>query len=375
MIDNKITTSKNGNPRPPPIRQGTVFGWLRANLFSTPLNGVLTLFSLFIIYNVFSSMFDWAVLSASMQGVDRTACLGTAQGACWPFVTNKISHFIYGNYPEAERWRVNLVFLFGAVGLAALVLPLIKDKRRIGLLMLTVYPIASYILLIGDMFGLAHVETRQWGGLLVTLVIAVTGIVFSLPLGILLALGRMSNLPVIHLLCVCFIEVLRGVPLIMVLFMASVMFPLFLPEGVNFDLLLRCLIGVALFSAVYMAEVVRGGLQAIPQGQYEAASAMGLSYWKSMRFIILPQALTISIPGIVNTFIGMFKDTTLVMIVGIFDLLGIIQFHTTADANWAAPQVPVTGYVFAGAVFWVFCFIMSRYSLAVEKRLALGQKD
>jgi len=222
-------------------------------------------------------------------------------------------------------------------------------------------------------FGLSTVRTDQWGGLMVTLVVAITGIVVSLPLGILLALGRRSDMPIVRLLSVIFIEIWRGVPLITVLFMSSVMLPLFLPEGVTFDKLLRALIGVALFASAYMAEVIRGGLQAIPKGQYEAASALGLSYWRSMLLIVLPQALKIVIPGIVNTFIGLFKDTTLVSIIGIFDLLGIVN-ASFADPNWASPQTAPTGYFFAALVFWIFCFAMSRYSIFMEDRLHTGHK-
>jgi general L-amino acid transport system permease protein len=204
-------------------------------------------------------------------------------------------------------------------------------------------------------------------------VVAIVGMVGALPLGILLALGRRSNLPVVRFVSIAFIEFVRGIPLITVLFMASVMLPFFLPPGVNFDKLLKALIGVTLFSAAYMAEVVRGGLQAIPRGQYEAASALGMGYWSSMRLIILPQALKIVIPGIVNSFISLFKDTSLVLIIGIFDLLGIVQFNFT-DANWASPNTPATGYVFAAAVFWLFCFSMSRYSIYTERRLDTGYR-
>ncbi len=221
--------------------------------------------------------------------------------------------------------------------------------------------------------GLRSVETSLWGGLLVTLVVAVVGIVASLPLGILLALGRRSRLPVIRFFSIVFIEFWRGVPLITVLFMSSVMLPMFLPPGMNFDKLLRALIGVALFSAAYMAEVVRGGLQAIPKGQYEGAQALGLGYWQMMRLIILPQALKLVIPGIVNSFIALFKDTSLVLIIGLFDLLGIIQLNF-ADADWASPQTPASGYAFAALVYWVFCFSMSRYSIYTERRLATGYK-
>ena len=217
-------------------------------------------------------------------------------------------------------------------------------------------------------FGLEHVETEVWGGLLVTLVIAVTGIVASLPLGILLALGRRSSMPVVKLFSVIFIEFWRGIPLITVLFMSSVLLPLFLPEGVTFDKLLRALIGVALFSAAYMAEVVRGGIQALPKGQYEGAMALGLNYWQMMRMIILPQALKLVIPGIVNSFIALFKDTTLVLIIGLFDFLGMIQSSFT-DSSWASPVQSLTGYLFAAFVFWLFCFAMSRYSIYMEHRL------
>jgi general L-amino acid transport system permease protein len=222
-------------------------------------------------------------------------------------------------------------------------------------------------------FGLEQVETSQWGGLLVTLVVAITGIVASLPLGILLALGRRSKMPIVKTFSVIFIEAWRGVPLITVLFMASVMLPLFLPEGLNFDKLMRALIGVALFSSAYMAEVVRGGLQAIPKGQYEAAQALGLSYWKLMSLIVLPQALKIVIPGIVNSFISLFKDTTLVSIVGLFDLLNIAS-TTANDAKWASPQTGTTAYFSAALIFWIFCFGMSRYSLFIERRLNTGHK-
>jgi general L-amino acid transport system permease protein len=222
-------------------------------------------------------------------------------------------------------------------------------------------------------FGLEYVETSQWGGLLVTLVVAITGIVFSLPVGILLALGRRSDMPIVKYFSIGFIEIWRGVPLITVLFMASYMLPLFLPPGTNFDKLTRVLIGIALFSSAYMAEVVRGGLQAIPKGQIEAAQALGLPYWNTMNLIVLPQALRIVIPGIVNSFISLFKDTTLVTVVGLYDLMGIV-IAGFADAKWASPNTAPTGYFTAALLFWVFCFGMSRYSQFVERRLHTGHK-
>ena len=344
-------------------------GWARENLFATKLDSLLTVLAITLILYVMKVVFGWAVIDASFSGSDRTACLKDVQGACWPFIEAKFGQFIYGRYTDAERWRVDLVFAAGLIGLVPMLMPNVGHKRANMIFLLGFYPVFAFIMLTGGVLGLAAVDTTDWGGLLVTLVVAVTGIVASLPLGILLALGRRSDLPIVRVLCIGFIEIFRGVPLITVLFMASVMLPLFLPDGVNFDKLVRCLIGVALFSSAYMAEVVRGGLQAIPKGQYEAAATLGLSYWKTTRLIILPQALKLVIPGIVNTFIGLFKDTTLVLIVGLFDLLGIVQLHFT-DASWATPETHITGYVFAGAVFWLFCFAMSRYSIFMENHLS-----
>ncbi len=267
------------------------------------------------------------------------------------------------------RWGLALVSLI-AGGLA---IQAGRGLRRLLPLAIMLAIAVAVLLLLRTDFGLLWVETPLWGGLLVTLVVAIVGIVGSMPLGIILALGRRSPLPVVRFVSIAFIEFVRGVPLITVLFMASVMLPLFLPAGVNFDKLLRALVGVTLFSAAYVAEVVRGGLQAIPRGQYEAAGALGMGYWASMRLIILPQALKIVIPGLVNSFISLFKDTSLVLIIGIFDLLGIIQFNFT-DPNWASPNTPATGYVFAAAVFWLFCFGMSRYSIYTERRLDTGYR-
>ena len=233
-------------------------------------------------------------------------------------------------------------------------------------------PLVSIWLLYGG-FGLEIVETPLWGGLLVTLVVSFVGIAVSLPFGIILALGRRSQMPVVKMVCVIFIEVIRGIPLITVLFMASVMLPLFLPQGWNVDKLIRAVIGVSIFASAYMAEVIRGGLQAIAKGQYEGAASLGLGYWQKMRLIILPQAIKLVIPGIVNTFIGMFKDTSLVSIISMFDLLGIVRLNFS-DGNWASAVTPLTGLIFAGFVFWIFCFGMSRYSVFMERHLDTGHK-
>jgi general L-amino acid transport system permease protein len=358
--------------RPPRPSVGAV-GWLRANLFSSWSNTLLTVLGLWLIYSVVTGVLDWAVVSAVWTGEDGRACSVQGAGACWPFITAKFGQFMYGRYPDAERWRVDLTYSLALAGLVPLMMPSIPGKKWSALYTAAVFPLLAYWLLTGGILGLPVVETQYWGGLLVTLVVASVGMAASFPLGILLALGRRSKMPVARWVSVGFIEFVRGVPLITVLFMASVMLPLFLPEGVSFDKLLRALVGVALFSAAYMAEVIRGGLQAIPRGQYEAAEALGLPYGKRMAFVILPQALKIVIPGIVNTFIGLFKDTSLVLIIGLFDLLGIVQLNL-ADAKWFAPTTAMTGYAFAGFVFWAFCFAMSRYSMFIERRLAAGER-
>ncbi len=277
---------------------------------------------------------DFMFIRAVWEGTNREDCLGPDVGACWPFIWAKMNQFIYGFYPASQRWRPDLVFFMGAALLIPLMIPSVPYKRLNAILFFGVYPVVSFFLLVGGSFGMPVVMTRQWGGLLVTLVVAVTGIVASLPLGIMLALGRRSKLPAVRLLSIVFIEFWRGVPLITVLFFATYMLPLFLPRGVEFDGLLRALVGVALFAAAYMAEVVRGGLQAIPKGQYEAAMAMGLGYWQMMGLVILPQALRLVIPGIVNTFIGLFKDTTLVLIVGDLRPARPDPKRRSTDPNW-----------------------------------------
>ena len=277
------------------------------------------------------------------------------------------------------RWSFWSDFLLCALlltGLALIGAAILRASLRAAFVaMVILFAILALVFLAVDLdFGLPPVGTRLWGGLLVTLIVAVTGIVVSLPLGILLALGRRSRLPVIRLFSIVFIEFWRGVPVITVLFFATYMLPLFLPRGFTFDTFLRVLVGVALFSAAYMAEVVRGGLQAIPRGQYEAAEAVGLGYWRTMGLVILPQALTLVIPGIVNNFIGLFKDTTLVLIVAIFDLLGQLR-ASFSDPNWSTPVTLYTGFAFAGMIYFAFCFAMSRYALFIERRVqASGQR-
>jgi general L-amino acid transport system permease protein len=460
---------------PPPLEKG-LWGWIYKNLCSSPGNALLTLIGLAILIWTVPPLVRWALLDANWFGDSRAACdplaAGERAGACWVFIKVRLELFMYGFYPDPERWRVDLTFvllsfaawpllapkLFGPTGrqallagLAVLIVLIIFGYRPAGcallffalpfglsrlsahkvivqgmasrlssivlgtgaamlaglagifflrgtgasaaagpagllifllmlpllfakplglrtwrwLLLFTVFPVLAHGLLVGGVFGLPHVETHYWGGLFLTLVVAGTGMATALPIGILLALGRRSEMPVIKTLCISFIEFVRGVPLVSVLFMASVMFPLFLPEEVTFDKLLRALVGVALFYAAYMAEVIRGGLQGIPKGQYEAAQALGWSYWKMMALIILPQTLRLVIPGLANNFLSLLKDTTLVAVIGLLDLLGIAK-AAMADAEWLG--FTKEAYVFAGAVFWVFCFGLSRYSVRLEKR-------
>ena len=331
--------------------------WVRKHLFSSRLNSAMTLTVLGLTAWVLPPFLEWAIINASWTGETRADC--NPDGACWAFIRVRLGQFVFGFYPAAERWRVVLAFLLPVIAAGTL-----KAAPRIYALVFTAA--ISWILLSGGYFGLEKVETSQWGGLTLTLLFSVVGIASSLPLGIVLALGRRSSLPFIRSVCVTFIELWRGVPLITVLFMSSVMLPLFLPEGVNFNKLLRAMIGIALFSSAYMAEVVRGGLQAIPPGQREAAHALGMSPLQCTSLIILPQALRLVIPGIVNTFIGLVKDTSLVMIIGMFDLLGMIQ-AASADPNWLGSAIE--GYLFAGFCFFVICYNLSQYSQKLERRL------
>jgi general L-amino acid transport system permease protein len=358
---------------PPPARAG-IIGWLRSNLFSSAGNAALTLVCILFIAWIVPPLLRFFLVNAVWSGADRQACLPSADnpapGACWAFVRVWWSYFIYGFYPVGLRWRVDAFFLalaFGIVWLAWLSAP----RRELGALYFFVaLPALSCVLLSGaPPMGLVNVPTSLWGGVLVTIVVATVGIVVSLPLGILLALGRRSDLPVVKGLSVAFIEFVRGVPLITVLFMASVMLPLFVPERLAPDKLLRALIGVALFASAYMAEVVRAGLAAVPRGQYEASQALGLSYWRMTALVILPQALRVTLPNIVNTSIALFKDTSLVFIVGIFDLLRTIE-AARADPKWITPTTSATGYAFAALFYFLCCWGMSRYARNVELRIA-----
>jgi general L-amino acid transport system permease protein len=359
-------------PEPPPQASVRALALMRARLFDGVLNTILTVVGAVIIAAAIWPAVKFLFIDAVWSGASRVDCLpetlGREVGACWPFIAAKFAQFMYGFYPASEAWRVDLTYAVGVILLVPLLIPRAPHKALNAILFFGVFPVVAFFLLVGDVLGLPHVETRLWGGLLVTLVISFTGIVLSLPLGILLALGRRSQLPIVRTLSIVFIEFWRGVPLITVLFFATYMLPLFLPGSWRIDALLRVLIGVALFSGAYMAEVVRGGLQAIPRGQFEGAMALGLGYWRTMGLVIMPQALRLVIPGIVNSFIALFKDTTLVLIVAIFDLLGQLR-AAFADPTWATPVTLFTGFAFAGAIYFLVSFGMSRYALSMERRL------
>jgi general L-amino acid transport system permease protein len=490
--------------RPAPVKTTGLVGFLRTRLFNSPTNILITIVSALLLWVVLVPTFKFLLVDAVWSGKDRNACLaenaGHTVGACWPFIQAKFSQFIYGFYPEAERWRVNLTFAFAAILLLPLLIPRLPAKGPNAILFFLAFPVVAFFLLYGgglkgfgvtwvsnflsgfndsigeggrklvssgettavigpllwvlgklillvstaifwvlqpltwlrdqiqavrgtvwldfavtsaivlalliwltgglrsgprplftclgilaaiamvigvmglDHGGLPVVDTRLWGGLLVTLVVSVVGIVASMPVGIALALGRRASIPLIRIFSIAFIEFWRGVPLITVLFFATYMLPLFVPAGFTIDGLMRVLIGIAIFAGAYQAEVIRGGLQAIPRGQGEAASALGLSWAKTTALIVMPQALRHVIPGLVNSFIALFKDTSLVSIVALFDLLGIMR-AAFSDPVWSTPTTLFTGFAFTGIIYFVFCFGMSRYSLFVENRLNAHRRN
>jgi len=348
------------NEKPAPITSKGAIGWLRENLFSSPLNSAMTLLGFYFLYLIIPPFVKWAIIDAHFVGNSRADCTGT--GACWLFIKAKIDMYMYGFYPLDLHWRPNTVYaLFGVLILA---FKFIKNNV-VKVILFTLYMVSVFILIRGGYFGLSEVDTNKWGGLMLTIIVAGVGIIASFPIGIILAFGRQSNLPIIKSVSVTYIEFIRGVPLITILFMSSVILPLFFPEGVTFNKLLRALIGISFFQAAYIAEIIRGGLQSISKGQYEAADAIGLSYWQKMLLVILPQALKVAIPNLVGSFIALFQDTTLVLIIGLFDLLAMVQL-TSTDTHWLGFEKE--GYVFVTIIFWVFCFAMSKYSKTLEDR-------
>ncbi len=413
---------------PPPVSERTVLGWVRLNLFNGWFNATLTILSLAVIVAALAEFLPWAFQSSwtatTLRGCREAIWAQYGEGvggACWAVIRDRYLQLIYGFYPNEAYWRPNLTFVLMLSALAPILFPVLPRKM---LLLSLAYPALAYWLLWGGSIwspalimlglglafvvfvkvsesrnailggaltighflvwffvilgplsagisalvpiGLAPVESEMFGGFMLSVIIGVTGITASLPLGILLALGRKSDMPFLKTICVGFIEFIRGVPLITLLFVASVLLNLFLPPGTSFDIILRVVVMVTLFASAYLAEVVRGGLAGLPKGQHEAANALGFDYWKSMRLIILPQALKISIPAIVSTFIGLFKDTTLVSIIGLFDPIGLAK-AIRADTDWNGIVWEL--YVFIAAIFFIFCYSMSRYSMYLEQKL------
>jgi general L-amino acid transport system permease protein len=371
-LDTAITKVPEAAPRTAPLSQVGLMGWLRANLFSSWINSAVTLLLLYFVVRWAIVFVEWGILNAvwSVPDNQTLACRDLkGTGACWAVIAEKHRFILFGTYPFEEHWRPAIcVLLF--IGLYVVSAMRRFWRKELAVVWAAVLTLIG-VLMWGGVFGLSYVPQERWGGLPITLILATFGLAFAFPLSILVALGRRSSLPAIKALCVLYVELIRGVPLISLLFMASVMFPLFLPEGMNIDKLLRAQIAIILFAGAYLAEVVRGGLQALPKGQYEAADALGLSYWQKTGFIILPQALRLVIPPLVNTFIGFFKDTSLVLIIGIFDLL---TAGKTAIIEPAWQGFGVEVYLTVGAIYFVFCFAMSKYSQNLEAELNRHRK-
>jgi general L-amino acid transport system permease protein len=335
--------------------------WLRRNFFQSWWQGFITLLLVYFIFKVLQSLLDWAFIDAVWRPDPRACRAG--EGACWGFIADKHRFILFGTYPFEQHWRPALA---SVLLIALWIVSALRPFWRWWLTLVWAAGLAVIATLMwGGVLGLPYVENERWGGLILTLLLSTFGVAFAFPLSILLALGRRSDMPVIRALCVGYIELIRGVPLISVLFMASVMLPLFLPSGVTIDKMVRAQLAIVMFAAAYLAEVIRGGLQAIPKGQYDAAHALALPYWRRTWLIILPQALRISVPPLVNTFIALFKDTSLVLIIGLFDLLSTIKISLTEPA-WNG--FGIEAYVFASLVYFAFCFAMSQYSKSFERK-------
>ena len=361
-----MNAAPNVNPSSAPSVWSSVAAlhWLRTQLFSSPLNTLLTLLTLWLLLATVPAMVDWFFLNSTVTATSAQECRKVT-GACWSVIVEKHRLILFGVYPYEEQWRPLLATL---LLLGVIVLSGVRRFWNVSLLLFWVIALAgASVLMWGGIFGLTYVENSRWGGLPLTLMLSTFGIAFAFPLGIVLALGRRSNMPAIKTICIVYIELIRGVPLISLLFMSAVMLPLFLPEGLTIDKLLRAQVAIILFAAAYMAETIRGGLQAIPKGQFEGADSLGLTYWQQMRLIVLPQALKIVIPPLVGLFIALFKDTSLVVIIGIFDLTQAAK-AALVDQAWRGFSIEI--YVFISAIYFVFCYSMSKYSQSLEKRLA-----
>jgi len=336
---------------------------LNKNINSNWFNAILTIFAIFLLIKTIPPVLDWLFFDATFIGSKKDDC--TSDGACWVFINVWFERLMYGLYPNNEIWRINAAFIGLLLTVGAAFFVPAKIKKYILIFLIFVYPFIMISLISGGSFGLEWVETNAWGGLALTFIISIFALTFCFPVGLFLALGRRSSYPVIRYASIGFIEFWRGVPLITVLFMASVMFPMFLPEDTYMDKLVRVIIAITLFESAYMAEVVRGGLQALPRGQYDAGKSLGMGYWRMHLLIIMPQALKLVIPGIANTFLALVKDTPLILVVGLLELIGMIDMAKT-NPKWLG--FAAEGYVFAGFVFWIICYAMSRYSISLERK-------
>jgi general L-amino acid transport system permease protein len=356
--------------RAAPVTTRGVPAWLRRNLFGSAGSALATLTIIAALFYYVPPFIEWAVDNAVFRA-DNAACRALEHaGACWGVIAEKYRLILFGRYPFEEQWRpLAATLLMLAMLVASCTRPL--WSRWLVLAWVVVFA-AFFVLMRGGVFGLTPVDTDRWGGLPLTLLLSTIGIAAAFPLAVLVALGRRSHLPALRTICIVYVELIRGVPLISVLFMASFMFPLFMPPGVSINVLVRVLVGITLFAAAYLAEVVRGGLQAIPSGQHEAAAALGLSYWQTQRKIVLPQALRLVVPSIMNSFISTFKDTSLVTIVSLYELTGSVTLALSGDSDWR--QFFLEAYLFIAAIYWIFCFAMSRYSQWIEQQLNVGHR-
>ncbi len=355
-------------PRPAPVSTEGLLAWLRVNLFGDWATALTTLVIGGTLFYLSAQFLGWAIFRASwLPNFD--ACRVEGAGACWGVITEKYRFILFGRYPFEEQWRP---LVATTLMLALLAASCTRAFWRPALVLLWISVLLLFFLLMyGNVLGLSKVETDRWGGLPLTILLASLSIAMAFPIALLVALGRRSNLPAIRTFCALYVELIRGVPLISVLFMASFMFPLFMPQGFTIDVLIRVLAGITLFAAAYMAEVIRGGLQAIPKGQIEAAATLGLSYWQTQAKIVLPQALAMVVPSIMNGFISTFKDTSLVTIVSLYELTGALSLALNSDSNWR--PFKIEGYLFIAMIYFVFCFSMSRYSIWVERQLNQGR--
>lgn len=349
--------------RPAPVKTDGLVAWARTNLFSNLQTSIGTVLIGILLLLILPPLFQWGVLNA-VWAKDAEAC-HTAHGACWGVISEKFRIILFGRYPFEEQWRplVGTTLLLGLL-VASCMRAFWKTWLPVAWIVVLAF---FFTVMAGGVMGLSAVETDRWGGLPLTILLATLSIAMAFPLALVVALGRRSNLPAIRSLCTVYVELVRGVPLISVLFMASFMFPLLMPQGFNIDVLIRVLAGITLFAAAYMAEVIRGGLQAIPKGQVEAAATLGLSYWQTQRKIVLPQALAMVVPGIMNNFISIFKDTSLVTIVSLYELTGAMSLALNSDADWR--PFKIEAYIFIALIYFAFCFSMSRYSQWIEKQV------